>query len=227
MDRPRQEARRAHADDVMTNYFESPFLGIPLDRQVTNPNIVVGRYSYYSGYYHGHGFDECARYLSPEPGADRLSIGSFCSIGTGAAFIMAGNQGHRNEWISTFPFHFYPDAPEFEGARNGYLPAGDTVIGNDVWIGAEAIVMPGVTVGDGAVIGTRALVTRDVEPYAIVGGNPARTIRKRFDDARIAILLEMRWWDWSADELREAMPLLTDGDVGALHRHWRRARTGE
>lgn len=205
----------------MTNYFASPFLGIPLNRQVTHPNIQVGRYSYYSGYYHGHGFDDCARFLLPDPDADKLIVGSFCSIGSGAAFIMAGNQGHRNEWASTFPFHFYPDAPQFAAAANGYLPAGDTVIGHDVWIGSEAIVMPGVRIGHGAVIGTRALVTRDVEPYAIVGGNPARVLRKRFDETRIALLLEMAWWDWPDDWLQAAIPLLTSGEIEALHDFWR------
>lgn len=175
----------------MTNYFESPFKGVTLDKQVTQPNIRVGRYSYYSGYYHGHSFDDCARFILPDADADRLVIGSFCSIGSGAAFIMAGNQGHRNDWIST-----------------------------DVWIGSEAVIMPGIAIGHGAVIGTRSLVARDVEPYTIVGGNPARPIRKRFDDARIAMLLEMQWWDWSDAQLCPAMPLLTSGDVEALHRYW-------
>ncbi|QCL97346.1 type B chloramphenicol O-acetyltransferase [Agrobacterium tumefaciens] len=205
----------------MENYFESPFRGITLDKQVRSPNLVVGKYSYYSGYYHGHSFEDCARYLLPDEGADRLVIGSFCSIGSGAAFIMAGNQGHRNEWISTFPFFFMPEVPEFENAGNGYLPAGDTVIGNDVWIGSEAIIMPGITVGDGAVVGTRALVTKNVEPYAIVGGNPAKTIRKRFDDDSIALLLEMKWWDWPAERLKAAMPLMTSGNVAKLYRFWR------
>lgn len=204
----------------MANFFESPFKGILLENQVTNPNIIVGRYSYYSGYYHGHSFDDCARFLLPDEGVDKLVIGSFCSIGSGAAFIMAGNQGHRNDWISTFPFFWMPDMPAFAGAQNGYLPAGDTVIGNDVWIGSEAIIMPGVTIGDGAVIGTRSLVTRDVEPYAIVGGNPARVIRKRFNEAVIRVLLEMEWWAWSDEQLRDAMPILTSGDVEALHQHW-------
>lgn len=204
----------------MAKFFESPFKGILLENQVTNPNIIVGRYSYYSGYYHGHSFDDCARFLLPDEGVDKLVIGSFCSIGSGAAFIMAGNQGHRNDWISTFPFFWMPDMPAFAGAQNGYLPAGDTVIGNDVWIGSEAIIMPGVTIGDGAVIGTRSLVTRDVEPYAIVGGNPARVIRKRFNEAVIRVLLEMEWWAWSDEQLRDAMPILTSGDVEALHRHW-------
>ena len=204
----------------MTNYFESPFRGVTLDKQITNPNILVGKYSYYSGYYHGHSFDDCARYLLPEAGVDRLVIGSFCSIGSGAAFIMAGNQGHRNDWISTFPFYWMSEVEAFSGAANGFEPAGDTVIGNDVWIGSEAILMPGVTIGDGAVIGTRALVTRDVAPYAIVGGNPARVIRKRFEEPRIDLLLQMRWWDWPEAHLRAAMPLLTSGDIEALYQHW-------
>lgn len=205
----------------MENYFESPFRGITLDKQVTNPNIVVGRYSYYSGYYHGHGFDDCARYLLPDEGGDRLLIGSFCSIGSGAAFIMAGNQGHRNDWISTFPFYWMSEVPAFEGAENGYSPAGDTVVGNDVWIGSEAIVMPGVKIGDGAVIGTRAVVTRDVAPYTIVAGNPAREIRQRFSKRHIALLLDLRWWEWPEDCLRSAMPILTSGDIDALHGHWK------
>lgn len=207
----------------MENFFESPFKGITLDRQVSNPNIVVGRYSYYSGYYHGHSFDDCARYLLADEGADRLVIGSFCSIGSGAAFIMAGNQGHRHDWVSTFPFHFMSEVEAFAGAANGYEPAGDTVIGNDVWIGSEAVIMPGVRVGDGALIGTRALVTRDVEPYAIVGGNPARTIRKRFDDGQIELLLEMKWWEWPDEVLSPAMQLLASGDVVGLHRYWSKA----
>ncbi|MGU3576978.1 type B chloramphenicol O-acetyltransferase [Brucellaceae bacterium C25G] len=204
----------------MANYFETPFKGITLDKQVKNPNILVGRYSYYSGYYHGHSFDDCARFLLPLEGADRLVIGSFCSIGSGAAFIMAGNQGHRHDWISTFPFFFMSEVESFAGAENGYLPAGDTIIGNDVWIGSEAIIMPGVKIGDGAIIGTRALVTRNVEPYAIVGGNPARTIRKRFDDDAIEKLLEISWWNWSDDQLKDAMKALTSNDINALYHYW-------
>ncbi|RCK47086.1 chloramphenicol acetyltransferase [Thalassospira profundimaris] len=204
----------------MTNYFASPFRGETLDRQISNPNIIVGRYSYYSGYYHGHRFEDCARYLLPDDGVDRLIIGSFCSIGSGAAFIMAGNQGHRHDWISTFPFYWMAEVPAFAEAANGYEPAGDTVIGNDVWIGSEAIIMPGIKVGDGAIIGTRALVTRDVDPYAIIGGNPAKPMRKRFDERHIAQLLEMQWWHWDENALARAMPLLTSGDVDGLYHYW-------
>jgi chloramphenicol O-acetyltransferase type B len=202
----------------MTNFFASPFRGIPLDEQVTNRNIVVGRNSYYSGYYHGHSFDDCARYLMPDrTDVDRLIIGSFCSVGSGAAFIMAGNQGHRNDWASTFPFALFSTEYAEAGAVNGYAPAGDTVIGNDVWIGSEAVIMPGITVGHGAIIGTRALVTKDVEPYTIVGGNPAKAIRKRFPEDEIAMLLEISWWDWPESDLRAAMPLLCASDIPALY----------
>lgn len=206
----------------MENFFESPFKGIMLAEQVTHPNIEVGRFSYYSGYYHGHGFDDCARFILPDEDADKLIIGSFCSIGSGAAFIMAGNQGHRNDWVSTFPFFWMPEVPAFDGAQNGFRAAGDTVVGHDVWIGSEAIVMPGIRIGDGAVIGTRAVVTRDVEPYTIVGGNPANPIRKRFDDSNIAELMEMQWWHWPDDRLREAMPKLCSGDITGLHALWSR-----
>ena len=205
----------------MTNFFENPFKGILLSEQVTHPNIIVGRFSYYSGYYHSHSFDDCARFLLPDPDADKLIVGSFCSIGSGAAFIMAGNQGHRHDWASSFPFFYMPEQPAFAGALDAFAPAGDTVIGNDVWIGTEAIIMPGISVGHGAVIGTRALVTKDVEPYTIVGGNPGKPIRKRFDEEQIAMLLDMAWWDWPEDQLKAAMPLLCSGDIAGLHRFWR------
>ena len=205
----------------MHQHFESPFKGRLLSEQVTNPNIHVGRYSYYSGYYHGHGFDDCARYLLPDrDDVDRLVIGSFCSIGTGASFIMAGNQGHRHDWASTFPFFYMQEEPAFGGAIDAFQPAGDTVVGSDVWIGAEAMVMPGIRIGHGAVIASRAVVTRDVAPYTIVAGNPARPIRTRFQDDQIAMLLQMAWWDWPLERIEQAMPLLCASDIEALYRLW-------
>ena len=205
----------------MSNYFDSPFKGKPLTEQVNNPNIKVGRYSYYSGYYHGHSFDQCARYLSPEPGdADQLIIGSFCSIGSGASFIMAGNQGHRYDWASSFPFFYMKEEAAFSAAADAFQKAGDTVIGNDVWIGSEAMLMAGVKIGHGAVIGSRALVTKDVAPYAIVGGNPAKAIKMRFSAEEISMLLAMNWWDWPIDRIEGAMPLLCTSDIAGLHRYW-------
>ncbi|KGY09701.1 type B chloramphenicol O-acetyltransferase [Vibrio sinaloensis] len=203
------------------NYFESPFSGKPLSDQVTNPNILVGRHSYYSGYYHGHGFDDCARYLNPDrDDVDKLIIGNFCSIGSGAVFMMAGNQGHRSDWISTFPF-FYQDDENFAAASDGFVRAGNTVIGNDVWIGSEAMIMAGVTIGDGAIIASRAVVTKDVAPYEVVGSNPAKHIKFRFSPEQIEMLLEMQWWNWSDEQLKGAMRHLCSADICALHDYWR------
>ncbi|SAL37769.1 streptogramin acetyl transferase [Caballeronia arvi] len=206
----------------MENYFDGPSNSKPLSEQVTNPNIIVGRYSYYAGFYHGHAFDDCARYLVPDQtGGDRLIIGSFCSIGSGATFMMAGNQGHRKDWASTFPFFYMQEEPAFADARDAFQPAGDTIIGSDVWIGSEAMIMPGVFIGHGAVIGSRALVTKHVEPYTVVGGNPAKPIRKRFSDAEIDMLLEMKWWDWPLEEISKSMTLVCSTDIATLHERWR------
>ncbi|NSL89804.1 type B chloramphenicol O-acetyltransferase [Chitinophaga sp. Mgbs1] len=202
----------------MQNFFESPFRGKIIKDHITNTNIIAGKYSYYSGYYHGHSFDDCARYLFPDRNdVDRLIIGSYCSIGSGVSFIMAGNQGHRHDWISSFPFFYMSEIPYFRQSRDGYQPAGDTVVGNDVWIGSEAMIMPGITIGDGAVIGSRALVTKDVEPYAIVGGNPAKLIRKRFSDHHITLLMEMKWWNWEEDILKDLMPVLCSENIDLLY----------
>lgn len=202
----------------MKNFFESPFKGKIIQDHVTNPNIVAGKYSYYSGYYHGHSFDDCARYLLPDrDDVDKLIIGSYCSIGTGASFIMAGNQGHRYDWISSFPFYYMSEVEYFHDSVDAYQAAGDTIIGNDVWIGAEAMVMPGIEIGNGAVIGSRALVTKDVEPYTIVGGNPAKVIKKRFSEEEIAVLIKVKWWEWDEVILAEAIPIICSGNIPLLN----------
>jgi len=207
----------------MNNFFESPFKGKIIKDHVTNPNILAGNYSYYSGYYHGHSFDDCARYLMPDRNdVDKLIIGAYCSIGSGASFIMAGNQGHRYEWISSFPFFYMPEVESFSGALNGFTNAGDTVIGNDVWIGSEAMIMPGVKIGDGALIGSRALVTRDIDPYTIVGGNPAKPIKTRFSDKDINMLLEIKWWDWDEKVLSAAIPTICTNNVALLYEFYKR-----
>lgn len=204
----------------MNNYFESPFQGKLLKEQVTNPNIIVGEYSYYSGYYHGHSFDDCARYLAPDrDDVDKLIIGRYCSIGSGAVFMMAGNQGHQASWASTYPFVYQQDE-QFADAIDGFERAGDTVIGNEVWIGSEAMIMPGVTVGDGAIIASRAVVTKNVEPYSIVGSNPAKLIRYRFSKAEIEQLLEMQWWFWTEAQVKDAMPLLCSSKINELYEYW-------
>lgn len=200
----------------MTNYFSSPFAGIPLKDQVTNPNIIVGDYSYYSGYYHQHSFDDCARYLAPDRSdVDKLIIGRYCSIGSGAVFMMAGNQGHQHNWISSFPF-FYQQNEHFSEAKDGFERAGDTIVGNDVWIGSEAMIMSGVNIGDGAIIASRAVVTKHVEPYSIVAGNPAKHIRYRFNQQQREQLLAIQWWFWSDKQMKQAIPLLCSENVQAL-----------
>lgn len=200
-----------------------------LKDQIKNPNIEVGDYSYYSGFYHSKSFeDQAVRYLLGDESTidvwrsgqfgdiDKLCIGKFCSIASGATFMMAGNQGHRLDWISTFPF----SAEVFgEDVKNGFKKAGDTVIGNDVWIGSEAMIMPGVRIGDGAVIGARAVITKNVDPYSIVVGNNY-LVKKRFDEKSIDALLKIKWWDWSLEHIQGAMKLLCSGQIEELERYF-------
>jgi len=197
------------------NYFANEFSSELLSQTVTHPNISVGVFSYYSGYHHKHSFEGCVRYLDKRnKGVDKLIIGKYCSIGSGVVFMMAGNQGHRTDWASTFPFYF--QANIFKSAQNAYIKAGDTHIGNDVWIGSEAMIMAGVTIGSGAVIAARAVVTKDVAPYTVVGGNPAQTIKHRFTELTVGKLLKLKWWDWSEEEVKAAMPLICSEDIDAL-----------
>lgn len=206
------------------NYFSSPFSGKSIQEQVTNPNIEAGKHSYYSGYYHGHSFDDCARYLAPDrDDVDKLIIGSYCSIGSGAVFMMAGNQGHRTDWISTFPF-FYQENRHFDNAPDGFCLSGNTVIGNDVWIGSEAMIMAGVTIGDGAVIASRSLVTKDVAPYEVVGSNPAKHIKYRFTGEQIQMLLELKWWCWSDELIASNIELLCSNNISDLYQRWNNSK---
>ena len=207
------------------NAFDTWLQGQVIKDHVTNPNIEVGDYSYYSGFYHGKTFeDQSVRYLMGDSvtqqewqdGAygevDKLIIGKFCSIASGATFMMAGNQGHRVDWISTFPF----SPEEFgEDVQSGFERAGNTVVGNDVWIGSEAMIMPGVKIGDGAVIGARSVITKDVPPYSIVVGHN-HIVRQRFDDECIAMLLEIKWWNWPINHIKQAMKIMCSSDVRAL-----------
>jgi acetyltransferase-like isoleucine patch superfamily enzyme len=151
-------------------------------------------------------------YGSPEVlwwGEDaRLDIGRFCSIADGVTFFLGGN--HRPDWVTTYPFMEFEDWPEATGRKGHPATNGAVTIGSDVWIGNGAVIMSGVTIGHGAVVAARALVTRDVPPYAIVGGNPARVIRHRFRPAVVEGLLGLAWWTWPDDRIREALPdLLT------------------
>jgi len=196
-------------------HFQNQFSSQLLDKTINHPNIEVGRFSYYSGYHHKHDFVECARYLHDKrKDVDKLIIGSYCSIGSGAVFMMAGNQGHQKDWISTFPFYF--QANIFKDAKNGYLKAGDTKIGNDVWIGSEAMIMPGISIGNGAIIAARAVIVKDVAPYEIVGGNPALHIRYRFSNEEIEQLQNIKWWNWQEEKVKENMAFICSADIKSL-----------
>jgi len=196
-------------------HFQNQFSSQLLDKTINHPNIEVGQFTYYSGYHHKHDFVECARYLHDKrKDVDKLIIGSYCSIGSGAVFMMAGNQGHQKDWISTFPFYF--QANIFKDAKNGYLKAGDTKIQNDVWIGSEAMIMPGISIGNGAIIAARAVVVKDVAPYEIVGGNPATHIKYRFSKEEIEQLQSMKWWNWKEEKVKENMALICSEDIKSL-----------
>lgn len=130
-------------------------------------------------------------------------------------------------WASTFPFFYTDDEYEYvRGAVDGFQNAGDTEVGHDVWIGTEAMLLPGVKIENGAVIGARTIVTKDIEPYAIVAGNPAKLIRKRFDEKQIAKLQEMQWWHWHENSLASAMHLLCSNDISKLYKLWQEKTEG-
>lgn len=182
---------------------------------ITRPTIEVGEYTYYDDPRGPEHFESNVLYHFDFIG-DRLVIGRYCSIASGVTFIMNGGN-HPTTWMTTYPF------PVFGGGWEAAMPSswptrGDTLIGNDVWVGYGATIMPGVTIGDGAIIATASVVTKDVPPYAIVGGNPAALIRYRFDDATIRRLLAIRWWDWDAAKVTRHVQALCAGDVEALER---------
>lgn len=178
---------------------------------IKNPNIIVGDYTYYDDFEDVNNFERNVLYHFDFIG-DKLIIGKFCAIASGVKFIMNGGN-HLTDSISTFPFEIF--GGEWKDAMKGkqYPYKGDTVIGNDVWIGFEAVIMPGVKIGDGAIIGAKSVVTKNVEPYSIVAGNPAKEIKKRFSEDKIRSLQELKWWDWSTEKISENLSLLTGGEV--------------
>ncbi|WP_418904718.1 CatB-related O-acetyltransferase [Methanococcus voltae] len=190
-------------------------------KKIDNPNVEIGEYTYYSGYYHGHSFKDCIMYLDEQDKdkiVDKLIIGKFCSIASGVKFMLGGNQGHCYNHISVYPLSIISHTPtdlDVETPKE-FVKKGDTIIGNDVWIGAESLIMPGVKIGDGAVIGTRSLITKDVPPYTIVGGCPAKVIKKRFSDEKIEILQNIKWWNWDVEKIRECTPILMSENFEAL-----------
>lgn len=189
-----------------------------LNSVVTNPNISVGEYTMYNDFVNDPTQFEKNNVLYHYPiNHDRLMIGKFCSIACGAKFIF-NSANHTLSSLSTYPFPLFFEEWGLtrEEVTDSWDNKGDIVIGNDVWIGYEAVIMAGVTIGDGAIIGTRAVVTKDVPPYTIVGGVPARLIRKRFPDETISELLKIRWWDWPRERIAENISAIKRGCVHDL-----------
>lgn len=172
-----------------------------------NPNIIVGDFTYIAD----SDFESHVTHHYPWIG-DRLIIGKFCQIASGVEFMMNG-ANHQMNAVTTFPFYTLQGWQMKPPAMSDLPLKGDTVIGNDVWIGQNAVILPGAHIGDGAIIGANSVVGGSIEPYTIVAGNPARLLRKRFDDALIELLLQFKWWDRSIEEINALIPILTCGDL--------------
>jgi virginiamycin A acetyltransferase len=177
-------------------------------------NVTVGDYTYYDDFENVRNFEKNIRYHFEFTG-DTLVIGKFCQIASGVEFIMNG-ANHLTSGISTFPFSIFGNGWERAMEDKSFPNKGDTVIGNDVWIGYKAMIMPGITIGDGAIVATASVVTRDVPAYAVVGGNPAKLIRMRFGNEDIYRLHKIRWWDWSPEKITRNVRHLTSADIDAL-----------
>ncbi len=199
----------------------------PHDRQtvylkdvITNSNIEIGEYTIYNDFVNDPRDFEKNNVLYHYPvNGDKLKIGKFCSVACGAKFLFtSGNHSLESLSTYTFPIFFDEWGLDAKNIRQAWDNKGDIVIGSDVWIGYEAVIMSGVRIGDGAIIGTRAVVTKDVPPYTIVGGVPAKQIRKRFDDATIEKLEEIRFWDWDEEKIKRNISAIQRGDICALER---------
>jgi len=181
---------------------------------IKSPNILVGDYTYYDDFENVENFEKNVKYHFDFTG-DKLIIGKFCMIASGVKFIMNG-ANHLTDSLSTYPFAIFGKGWENAMQGKSYPIKGDIVIGNDVWIGHNATIMAGVKIGDGAIIATNSTVVKDVEPYAIVGGNPASEIKKRFQKSIIEKLLELKWWDWDIEKITQNIQNLTDNKIENL-----------
>ena len=189
-----------------------------LKNVVTDPSIIVGEYTIYDDFVNNPRDFQRNNVLYHYPiNHERLVIGKFCSIACGAKFLF-NSANHTQRALSTYIFPVLFEEWGLDVARipEAWDNKGDIVVGNDVWIGYEAVILAGVTIGDGAIIGARAVVTRDVPPYTIVGSVPATPIRKRFPDSEIARLLKLKWWDWPAETIAANIDAIQGGDLSAL-----------
>ena len=182
---------------------------------IFSENIIVGDYTYYDDPEGPERFERNVLYHYPFIG-DKLLIGKFCAIAKDVKFIMNG-ANHKISGFSTYPFQIFGNGWEKVMPKEGDLPyKGDIEIGNDVWLGYEATIMPGVKIGSGAIVASRAIVTKDVPAYSIVGGNPAEIIKYRFDENIIKELLEISWWNWSAEKITKNLESIVDCDLASL-----------
>ena len=197
-----------------------PMKGFPqvcfIKNTVNNPNILIGDYTYYDDPDDSENFERNVLYHFPFIG-DKLIIGKFCAIARGVKFIMNG-ANHKLSGHSTYPFQIFGNGWEKVMPKAGDLPyKGDTVIGSDVWIGYDVLIMPGIQIGDGAIISSRSVVVSDVPPYTIVGGNPAKPIKQRFPDETIARLLALQWWNWPIELISANLEHIVSGSPDALN----------
>ncbi|MGO2922693.1 MAG: Vat family streptogramin A O-acetyltransferase [Hafnia paralvei] len=196
-----------------------PMEGFPqvcfIKNTVTNPNIIIGDFTYYDDPEYSENFERNVLYHFPFIG-DKLVIGKFCAIAKGVQFILNG-ANHKLSGFSTFPFYIFGNGWEKTMPQPEDLPfKGDTIIGNDVWIGYKALIMPGVKIGNGAIISSQSVVTTDVPAYTIVGGNPAKVIKKRFSDEIVCELEKLAWWDWPVEEITKHLTAIMSNDIKTL-----------
>lgn len=191
---------------------------IYLKNAISNPNIIVGDFTMYNDFVNDPTLFEKNNVLYHYPiNQDKLVIGKFCSIACGAKFLF-NSANHTLSSLSTYPFPLFFEEWNLEkkAVTQAWDNKGDIIVGNDVWIGYEAVILAGVHIGDGAVIGTRAVVTKDVPPYTIVGGVPAKPIKKRFPEKTISMLLDMQWWNWSNDKIAHSIKAIQAGKIDKL-----------
>jgi len=191
---------------------------IYLKHVITDPSIQIGDYTMYHDFVNDPVLFEKNNVLYHYSiNHDRLIVGKFCSIACGAKFLF-NSANHRMSSLSTYPFPLFFEEWELDRTQvaQSWDNKGDIVVGNDVWIGYEAVILAGVTIGDGAIIGARAVVTKDVPPYTIVGGVPAKPIRKRFSNETISRLLELKWWDWPREVIAKQIGAIQAGRIELL-----------
>ena len=196
-----------------------PMPGFPqicfIKNTIKNPQIIVGDYTYYDDPEDSANFERNVLYHYAFS-QDRLVIGKFCALARGIKFIMNG-ANHQLSGFSTYPFYIFGNGWEKVTPKNEELPfKGDTIVGNDVWIGYESAIVPGVKVGDGAIIAAKSVVVHDVPPYTLVGGNPAQIIKQRFNDNIIEKLLEIAWWNWDIKKISANLEKIVAADIEAL-----------